>query len=86
MSKPVLSAIESDVLRYLDRVGFASTACVQIAVRRNRYAVNDALNTLYKMRLIDRPKSGIAFSHKWLSKYAEERRQIELWLSHHFTL
>ena len=78
--KSKLNKTERDILRYLDRVGFASTQCVQIAVGRNRFTVNTALQTLYKMGFIDRVKHGVAFSQKWLDRHESETRRINDYL------
>lgn len=81
-----LSGLESDILRYLDRVGWASTQSIQIAVRRNRFLINASLNTLYKLRKIERCMHGIAFSHKYLLKHPEDRQAIERYYGFTFAL
>ncbi len=87
MTKKIpLSALETDIMRYLDRVGWASTQSIQIAVRRNRFSINAALNTLYKMRRIERRMHGMAFSHKYLSTHPEQRQAIESYFGFTFTL
>lgn len=87
MSKKIsLSALENDILRYLDRVGWASTQSIQIAVRRNRFSINAALNTLYKLRKIERRMHGMSFSHKYVLNHPEERQAIERYFGFLFTL
>ena len=76
LNKSKLSNLDRDVLNYLNRVGFASTKCIQLAVRRNRFAINTTLQTLYKLSLIDRLINGVAVSTAWKIKHQDEWQQM----------
>ena len=63
-----ISQLELDIYQWLSEIGFDATISMRLRFRVNRITLNNALQTLWKMGLINRDIKGLSICNAYMEE------------------